>query len=287
MVIVNGNVTAKLDMIALLISDLFLITFAFLNYACFHVDLVQPVGWRPTFRYYDKWLSLFTACLCIAVMFLVDWRVALVTLAFVLFFYFIVVYRKPEVNWGSSPQAQTYQEALTSIQQLAQVDDHVKNFQPQILALTGLPGARPALVDFAYLICKKNSMLVCGNVVREMQAPKVRSATLQRSYKYLRNNDIKGFVSLIDNMDLATGTTAMLEVVGVGKIKPNILLMGFKNDWRTCDKQQLDDYFATIQYDTFFFFFKYLFLYTDSAQVNNDGSIKPLGLNQFRIQSAR
>ena len=37
-------------MIALLISDLFLITFAFLNYACFHVDLIQPVGWRPTFK---------------------------------------------------------------------------------------------------------------------------------------------------------------------------------------------------------------------------------------------
>ena len=34
--------SAQLDMIALLISDLFLITFAFLNYACFHVDLVQP-----------------------------------------------------------------------------------------------------------------------------------------------------------------------------------------------------------------------------------------------------
>jgi solute carrier family 12 sodium/potassium/chloride transporter 2 len=42
--------SAQLDMIALLISDLFLITFAFLNYACFHVDLVQPVGWRPTFK---------------------------------------------------------------------------------------------------------------------------------------------------------------------------------------------------------------------------------------------
>ncbi|EFX65406.1 hypothetical protein DAPPUDRAFT_333212 [Daphnia pulex] len=43
---------AQLDMIALLISDLFLFTFAFLNDACFHVDLVQPVGWRPTFKYY-------------------------------------------------------------------------------------------------------------------------------------------------------------------------------------------------------------------------------------------
>jgi hypothetical protein len=40
--------SAQLDMIALLISDLFLITFAFLNYACFHVDLVQP----DRLRYY-------------------------------------------------------------------------------------------------------------------------------------------------------------------------------------------------------------------------------------------
>lgn len=42
--------TAALDVIALVISNLFLITFTFLNYACFHVDFVQPVGWRPTFR---------------------------------------------------------------------------------------------------------------------------------------------------------------------------------------------------------------------------------------------
>ena len=48
-------------------------------------------------------------------------------------------------------------------------------------------------------------------------------------------------------MDLPSGTSAMLEVVGVGKIKPNILLIGFKNDWRVCDQHSLSQYFATIQ----------------------------------------
>ena len=71
-----------------------------------------------------------------------------------------------EVNWGSSTQAQTYREALGSIQQLVQVEEHVKNYRPQILALTGAPGSRPALIDFAYLICKQNSMLICGQVVK-------------------------------------------------------------------------------------------------------------------------
>lgn len=72
----------------------------------------------------------------------------------------------PEVNWGSSTQAQTYNEALSSIQQLIHVEEHVKNYRPQILALTGLPHTRPALVDFAYLICRRNSLLVCGSVIR-------------------------------------------------------------------------------------------------------------------------
>jgi solute carrier family 12 sodium/potassium/chloride transporter 2 len=55
---------------------------------------------------------------------------------------------------------------LGSIQQLIQVEEHVKNYRPQILALTGAPGSRPALIDFAYLICKQNSMLICGQIIR-------------------------------------------------------------------------------------------------------------------------
>ena len=69
------------------------------------------------------------------------------------------------MNWGSSTQAQTYRAALNSIQQLVHIEEHVKNYRPQILVLTGLPNTRPALVDFAYLICKNNSLMVCGNVV--------------------------------------------------------------------------------------------------------------------------
>jgi len=70
------------------------------------------------------------------------------------------------VNWGSSTQAQTYRIALNSIQQLVHIDEHAKNYRPQILVLTGLPNSRPALVDFAYLICKNNSLMICGNIVK-------------------------------------------------------------------------------------------------------------------------
>ena len=128
-------------------------------------------------------------------MILISLPIAMITIAIVAFFYLVVLYRKPgrqdlyfdkninnrsdfinflfilEVNWGSSTQAQTYRAALTSIQQLVHIEEHVKNYRPQILVLTGLPSTRPALVDFAYLICRKNSLMICGNIVQVTAAP--------------------------------------------------------------------------------------------------------------------
>lgn len=39
----------------------------------------------------------------------------------------------------------------------------------------------------------------------------------------------------------------MLGLVGVGKVKPNILMMGYKNDWLTSDGPSLEQYVLTIQ----------------------------------------
>lgn len=37
-----------------------------------------------------------------------------------------------DVNWGSTTQAQTYKNALLSVQQLNNVEEHVKNYRPQV-----------------------------------------------------------------------------------------------------------------------------------------------------------
>lgn len=73
-------------------------------------------------------------------------------------------FSSPDVNWGSTTQAQRYTNALTAVQQLNNIDDHVKNYRPQILVLSGIPSARPPLVDFAHLITKSLSLLVCGHI---------------------------------------------------------------------------------------------------------------------------
>ena len=71
-----------------------------------------------------------------------------------------------DVNWGSSTQAQTYVSALKSTLDLNTIEEHVKNYRPQMLVLTGPVGSRPPLIDFAHSITKNISLLACGHVIQ-------------------------------------------------------------------------------------------------------------------------
>lgn len=117
------------------------------------------------FQYYNVWLSLFGFVLCVAIMFLIHWVSSLITFIVILALYLVVVYRKPDVNWGSTTQHQVYKSALTSTLRLQQIDDHVKNYRPQILVLAGTLQNRPPLVDLANLITKHNSLMIVGDVI--------------------------------------------------------------------------------------------------------------------------
>ncbi|XP_013113725.2 bumetanide-sensitive sodium-(potassium)-chloride cotransporter isoform X2 [Stomoxys calcitrans] len=240
----------ELNLIAPLISNFFLAAYMLINFSTFHASLAKPVGWRPTFKYYNMWLSLVGAILCVAVMFLISWATALITFAVVLALYLIVAYRKPDVNWGSTTQAQTYKNALLSVQQLNNVEEHVKNYRPQILVLCGLPNTRPVLVDFAYMLTKNLSLMVCGHVLRGSSSgsssQRYRNYLQERATNWFRRHRVKGFYSLVDGEDFESGSRALMQASGIGKLKPNIVLMGYKTDWQSCEHKDLTQYFNII-----------------------------------------
>ncbi|CRK92474.1 CLUMA_CG006045, isoform C [Clunio marinus] len=236
----------ELNAIAPLISNFFLAAYALINFSTFHASLAKPVGWRPKFQYYNMWASLLGAILCVAVMFLISWIMALLTMACVLALYLVVAYRKPDVNWGSTQQAQTYKNALMSVQQLNNVEEHVKNYRPQILVLSGAPSSRPQLISFGHLITKKLSLLVCGHVVKQQMTQKYRNYMMRKSNEFFRRHKLKAFYCLVDDDDFETGSRALMQASGIGKLRPNIVLMGYKSDWQTCEYSELEKYFNVL-----------------------------------------
>lgn len=68
-----------------------------------------------------------------------------------------------------------------------------------------------------------------------------------KAHTWLRAHKIKAFYTHVDESSFEEGAKALIQASGVGKLRPNILLMGFKNDWNSCEPDDLSMYFNTMQ----------------------------------------
>jgi len=236
---------AELNLVSSLLSNFFVAAYALINFSVFHASITKSPGWRPAFKFYSPWLALVGVILCVFSMFAMDWVTALLTLLITAVLYLYIFYRKPEANWGSSAQAQVFVNALKGVQSLTDTPEHVKNYRPKVLVLTGNPAHRPPLVDFANLFTKKLSLLICGHVITEPGS--VHLATLKESTQaWLTDKKIKGFYTVTESNNFEQGAKSCLTLAGLGKLAPNMLLMGFKADWNE-DIDGARQYFSVLQ----------------------------------------
>ncbi|KAK7068981.1 hypothetical protein SK128_015899 [Halocaridina rubra] len=245
-IIVIFNVIARLDTIAPIITNFFLATFAAINIATFHADIQSIPGWRPTFKYYNAWLSLAGGLICTVIMFLIEWWTAVGTITIIILLYIAVWYRKPDVNWGSTTQAQSYSIALKAVFSLSSVEEHIKNYRPQILVLSGDPSSRPPLIHFANAITKNQSLLVVAHCTSEVLTKNTRMIITQDCTHWLSKHKIQAFFALSDGLPLDKGARLLMNTVGLGKLVPNMMLLGYKADWQSCSSKELISYFRTI-----------------------------------------
>ncbi|XP_061607581.1 solute carrier family 12 member 1 [Phyllopteryx taeniolatus] len=244
----------NLNTIAPIISNFFLASYALINFSCFHASYAKSPGWRPAYRYYNMWLSLLGALLCCAVMFVINWWAALLTYAIEILLYIYVTVKKPDVNWGSSTQAVTFVSAVSNALSLTGVEDHVKNFRPQILALTGAARTRPALLDLAHSFSKNYGFCLTCEVFtgpRVEALPEINTGT-EKNQQWLKKNKRKAFYTAVAYDKFREGVETLLQASGLGRMKPNTLMIGFKRNWRTSGSEAVQSYVGVL-HDAFDF----------------------------------
>uniref|UniRef100_A0A674MJI3 Solute carrier family 12 member 1 n=1 Tax=Takifugu rubripes TaxID=31033 RepID=A0A674MJI3_TAKRU len=243
-----------LNIIAPIISNFFLASYALINFSCFHASYAKSPGWRPAYKYYNMWLSLLGALLCCVVMFIINWWAALLTYAIEILLYVYVTVKKPDVNWGSSKQAVSFVSAVSNALDLMGIEDHVKNFRPQILAMTGSVRDRPALLDLANSLTKNYGLCLSCEVFvgPRSEALEEINACMEKNQLWLTKTKRKAFYTAVACEDFRAGAESLLQVSGLGRMKPNTLLIGFKSNWRNSSKETVQCY-AGIMHDAFDF----------------------------------
>ena len=117
--------------------------------------------------------------------------------------------------------------------QVTNTPDHIKTYRPKLMVFTGDPRTRSALAEFATFITKDKSLNIFGHVIQE----EILSANALVELKggvqqWLKDNNIPGFYSVTNNLSLKEGAWNCMTLSGLGKLSPNMVLIGFKNNWK-------------------------------------------------------
>ncbi|XP_078462750.1 solute carrier family 12 member 3-like [Lampetra fluviatilis] len=239
-------IIAELNIIAPIISCFFIISYTILNFSCFHASFIKTPGWRPDFKFYHPAVSFIGAVLNVIVMFLLLWWGAIIAFGMWIILYLYVIYRRPDVNWGSSMQAMSFNTALYTTLTLDRELYHVKNYRPNCLVLTGPPNLRPALVDFVGTFTKDIGLMVCGNVLVGPKGAKVKELLENNHNEWLHRRKVNAFYTGFVATNMQDGAFGLLQSTGIGKLRPNILIVGFKNMWQEEEPINMHHYIQII-----------------------------------------
>lgn len=239
-------ISLDLNSVSPLVTNFYLIQYCFVNLSVVVAHFSKAPGWRPSFRYYNVWVSLLGAMMCIASMFMVDYITAICTIAVSYGIYKYVGYMQPDVNWGESTQAGRHLRAVHAMHYLEESKVHVKNFRPQYLVLSGDLETRPDLVVAMKLLRKSHGIMINGKVIIGNLRDNFEEYCRVRDSNDMTTFGIEGFNSVILAPTLRQGVNSLLQISGLGKLRANTVLMGFKK-WQQSTAEENLDYIEIIR----------------------------------------
>lgn len=234
----GGILLGNVDILAPLLSMFFLMCYGFVNLACALQTLLRTPNWRPRFKYYHWSLSFIGLSLCIAVMFMTSWYLALLAMAMAGIIYKYIEYRGAEKEWGDGIRGLALSAARFSLLRLEEGPPHTKNWRPQILILVKLTSdflpKYKKLFSFAAQLKAGKGLTICASVIGGdfTRSYGEAMAAKQSLSKTMEEERVKGFADILVARDITEGLSNLVQTAGLGGLKPNTVILGWPYGWR-------------------------------------------------------
>ncbi|KAM0821955.1 hypothetical protein ACQ4PT_071831 [Festuca glaucescens] len=249
-------VIGNLDLITPTITMFFLLCYAGVNLSCFLLDLLDAPSWRPRWKLHHWSLSLIGALLCIVIMFMISWTFTVVSLALASLIYYYVSLKGKAGDWGDGFKSAYFQLALRSLRSLGANQVHPKNWYPIPLIFCRPWGrlpedvpCHPKLADFANFMKKKGrGMSIFVSIIDgdyHESAEDAKTACRQLS-AYIDYKRCEGVAEIIVAPSVSHGFRSIVQTMGLGNLKPNIVVMRYPEIWRHENLTQIPSTFVSI-----------------------------------------
>jgi potassium/chloride transporter 4/5/6 len=235
-------IIGNLDLISPTITMFYLLCYAGVNLSCFLLDLLDAPSWRPRWKFHHWSLSLLGATLCIVIMFLISWSFTVVSLALASLIYYYVSIKGKAGDWGDGFKSAYFQLALRSLRSLGASQVHPKNWYPIPLIFCRPWGklpenvpCHPKLADFANCMKKKGrGMSIFVSILDgdyHERAEDAKTACKQLS-TYIDYKKCEGVAEIVVAPNMSHGFRGIVQTMGLGNLKPNIVVMRYPEIWR-------------------------------------------------------
>lgn len=233
-----GILLGNVDVLAPLLSMFFLMCYGFVNLACALQTLLRTPNWRPRFKYYHWILSVIGLCLCISVMFMSSWYLALVAMGMAGVIYKYIEYRGAEKEWGDGIRGLALSAARFSLLRLEEGPPHTKNWRPQILLLVKMNSElQPEHRKYISLVSQLKAgkgLTICASVIGGDYTEQAGEATRakQTLKSIMEKERVKGFAEVLVAKNISDGLCNLVQTAGLGGLKPNTVIMSWPYGWR-------------------------------------------------------
>ncbi|XP_044496316.1 cation-chloride cotransporter 1 isoform X3 [Mangifera indica] len=205
-------------------------------------SMTDAPSWRPRWKFHHWSMSFLGAALCIVIMFLISWSFTVVSLALASLIYYYVSLKGKAGDWGDGFKSAYFQLALRSLRSLGANQVHPKNWYPIPLVFCRPWGklpenvpCHPKLCDFANCMKKKGRgmsifvSILDGDYHERAEDAKVACKQLGTYIEYKR---CEGVAEIVVAPNMTEGFRGIVQTMGLGNLKPNIIVMRYPEIWR-------------------------------------------------------
>ncbi|KAG5515918.1 hypothetical protein RHGRI_036829 [Rhododendron griersonianum] len=235
-------IIGNLDLITPTVTMFFLLCYTGVNLSCFLLDLLDAPSWRPRWKFHHWSLSLIGASLCIVIMFLISWSFTVVSLALASLIYYYVSIKGKAGDWGDGFKSAYFQLALRSLRSLGANQVHPKNWYPIPLVFCRPWGklpenvpCHPKLADFANCMKKKGrGMSIFVSILDGdyYECAEDAKAACKQLSTYIDYKRCEGVAEIVVAPNMSDGFRGIVQTMGLGNLKPNIVVMRYPEIWR-------------------------------------------------------
>ncbi len=218
-----------LNVIAPVVSMFFLISYGLLNYATYFAARAASPSFRPTFRFYDRRVSLIGAVACLAVMLAID-PVAGAAAVAVLFGIHQYLRRTVDLSrWADSSRSHRLRRVREDLHAVSAVPAHPRDWRPVILAFSDDPQRRERILRFASWIEGKSGFTTAVRILEGSvgRSPARLAAAEAEILADIHKRGLDAFALALGADGLETAVPIVLRAHGVGPVRANTVLLNW------------------------------------------------------------